>query len=59
VELVQAAEEEQIRDLLNDFQWIGNATGPESVPDAVDLIAQFACQHGCLLGDNSLKIQGV
>lgn len=43
--LVQALEEEQVGDLFYDFDRIGNASRPEGVPDAVDLIANFAGKH--------------
>ena len=37
LQIVKAAEEEQVSDLLNDFEGVGDATGPEGVPDGVDL----------------------
>ena len=37
LEVVEAAEEEQVSDLLNDFEGVGDTTGPEGVPDGVDL----------------------
>ncbi len=37
--VVQALEEEQVGDLLDDLDGIGDAAGPKAVPDAVDLIA--------------------
>jgi hypothetical protein len=43
--LVQPLEKEQVGDLFDDFDRIGNAPRPESVPDAVNLIAYFACKH--------------
>src|SRR5688572_16703618 len=46
VQVVEAAEKEQIRNLLDDFKGVGDAAGPERVPDAVDLTADIACQHG-------------
>ena len=46
-EFVEALEKEQVGDLLNDFHGIGDAAGPEGVPDAVDLIADFTCKHEC------------
>jgi hypothetical protein len=47
LQFVQALEEEQVGDLLNDFERIGNPARPESVPDAVDLIANFTSEHEC------------
>ena len=43
--LVQALEEEQIGDLFDDFDRVGDAAGPEGVPDAVNLIANVAGYH--------------
>ena len=37
LQVVEAAEEEQVSDLLNDFEGVGDTTGPEGVPDGVDL----------------------
>jgi hypothetical protein len=45
VQVVQTAEKEQVGDLLHDFQGIGNAAGPEGIPDAVYLIADIAGKH--------------
>ena len=33
-------------DLLDDLQRVGNAAGPKRVPNAVDLTADFAGEHG-------------
>src|ERR1700694_2143823 len=41
---VEAFDEDQIGDLLDDLERIGEATGPEIIPDAVDLAAQFTCE---------------
>ena len=43
--LVKALDEDQVGDLLDHLQRIGEPARPEVVPDAVDLVAQFACQH--------------
>jgi hypothetical protein len=32
--------------LLDNFQWIRDAAGPEGIPDAINLIAEFASKHG-------------
>jgi hypothetical protein len=45
VEIIEAAQEQQIGDLFHDLKRVGNATGPEGVPDAVDLVPNVACQH--------------
>jgi hypothetical protein len=46
VEIVQPLDEEQVGNLLDHLQRIGNATRPERVPDGVDLIANCTGQHG-------------
>ena len=33
-------------DLLDDFERVGYAAGPEGIPDLVDLISDLACEHG-------------
>ena len=43
--LVQAADEEEIGDLLDHLERVGDATRPEGVPDVVDLGAKFTRQH--------------
>jgi hypothetical protein len=45
VELVEALDEEQVGELLDDGEWIGDAAGPQGVPDAVDFGFDFACYH--------------
>jgi hypothetical protein len=37
VRVVEAADEEGVGDLLDDFERIGDEAGPEGVPDGVDL----------------------
>jgi hypothetical protein len=41
VQIVQPPQKQQIGDLLDDFERVGDPPGPEGVPDAVDLIAKF------------------
>ena len=45
VRVVQPAHEQEVGDLLDHLQRIGDATRPEGVPDVVDLGVKFACQH--------------
>jgi 3-isopropylmalate/(R)-2-methylmalate dehydratase large subunit len=45
VQVVQAAQKQQVGDLLHHLQGVGDATGPERVPDGVNLAAQFASEH--------------
>ena len=37
VQIVEPFQEKQVGDLLDDFEGIGNAAGPELIPDAVNL----------------------
>ena len=46
LEVVEASEEEEVSDLFDDFEGVGNAAGREGEPDAVDLVADFAGEHG-------------
>ena len=43
--LIKAADEQQVRELFNDGNGIGNSTCPKSFPDFVDLTFEFACDH--------------
>jgi hypothetical protein len=43
--VVQHLHEEQISHLLQDGEGIGNATCPEGVPNAVNSVFYFACNH--------------
>ena|SRR6266571_6092720 len=45
VQVVQTAQEEQVGDLLNHLEWIGDAAGPERVPYLVDLALDGAGDH--------------
>jgi hypothetical protein len=47
LQFVHALEKGQAGDLLNDFERIGDPAGPESVPDAINLIANFTSKHRC------------
>jgi hypothetical protein len=50
VQVVEALEEEQVGDLLDDFQRVGDAAGPEGVPEGVDFGADFAGEHESPIG---------
>src|SRR5439155_12558506 len=45
VQVIQTTQEEQVRDLLDHLERVGDAAGPECVPDAVDLILDFTGDH--------------
>ena len=45
LQVVEAPDEQQVGDLLDDLQRVGDAAGPEGVPDAVDLALQLAGDH--------------
>jgi hypothetical protein len=45
LQIVEPSQEEQVGDLLDDFERVGDPAGPEGVPDAIDLAAQLAGQH--------------
>lgn len=46
VDVVKAADEEQVGELLDHRDGVGDAAGPEGFPDFIDLVAEFACEHG-------------
>ena len=37
VQVVQPLQEQQVRNLLDNFERVGDAAGPEGVPDGIDL----------------------
>src|SRR5581483_4102785 len=43
--LVQPLEKEKVGNLLNDFERIRDAARPKSIPDLIDLTANFAGKH--------------
>jgi hypothetical protein len=45
VEVVQALDEEQVGELLDDGEGVGDAACPEGVPDAVHFGFDFASNH--------------
>ncbi len=48
VQVVEPAQEEQVGDLLDDFERVGDAAGPEGVPDLVDFAFEVAGEHRAL-----------
>jgi hypothetical protein len=38
---VEPADEQKVGDLLDHFEWIGDATRPKGIPYGIDLAAQF------------------
>ena len=45
LQVVEAADEQQVGDLLDDLERVGDAAGPEGVPDAVDLALELTGDH--------------
>ena len=43
LQVVEPAQEEQVGDLLDDLERVGDAARPEGVPDAVDLTPRYRC----------------
>jgi hypothetical protein len=46
VQIVEPALEQQVGDLLDHLDRVGDAAGPKGVPEGIDLVAEFACEHG-------------
>src|SRR5439155_15451372 len=44
-QVVEAPDEEQVSDLLDHFERVRDAAGPEGVPDAVNLVLDVAGDH--------------
>lgn len=42
---IEPLQEQQIRDLFDDFQGVGNTAAPERIPDLVYLGLNFTCDH--------------
>ena len=42
LQVIQAADEQQVGDLFDNLQRVGDTAGPETIPDAIDLAANFA-----------------
>ena len=45
VEVIEPFDKQEISDLLDDFERVGNAAGPESVPDGVNLVTDSRGEH--------------
>ena len=45
VRVVQIVDEHEIGHLLDHVQRVRETTGPEDLPEAVDFVFQFACNH--------------
>jgi hypothetical protein len=48
VEIIEPLQEEQVGDLLDDFEGIGDTAGPEGIPESVDFTADLAGEHESL-----------
>ncbi len=44
-QLIQPPNKQQVGELLQHLQWVGDAAAPEGIPDSVDLVAQLAGEH--------------
>jgi len=49
LQVVQAAKEEQVGDLLDHLQRVADAARPEGIPDAVDLALELPSDHAVRL----------
>ena len=45
LQVIKAAQEQQIGDLLDDFERVRDAARPEGIPDGVDLVADVTSYH--------------
>ena len=59
VRLIQVVDEHEVGHLLHHVQGVGDAAGPEGLPEAVNFVSQFACQHFLLSPDFMDKRYGV
>ncbi len=55
MQIVEAADKQQIGDLFDHLQRIRNAAGPEGVPNAIDLILDVTGDHAAFLLPISLE----
>ena len=53
LDLIQPLDEQQVGHLLDDFHGVGDAAGPEGVPDGVDLRFDGAGDHEWQLVEGS------
>ena len=51
VKVIEPANEEQVGDLLDDFERVGDAARPKGIPNSVDLIANVAGEHRLRLAE--------
>ena len=45
LEVIEALEEKQVGDLLDDFDGVGDAAAPEGIPEGIDFTADIAGEH--------------
>jgi hypothetical protein len=53
MQIVEPLEKQQIGDLLDDFERIGDAARPECIPEGVNFTADFAGEHELFFRDFS------
>ena len=45
MQVIQSAQEQKVGDLFDHLDRVGNAAGPEGIPECVDFAAEFASEH--------------
>jgi len=45
VQIIQPFDEEQVCNLLDDFEWVGDAARPKRIPQLINLLFQFTGNH--------------
>ena len=45
VHVIEAADEEEVGDLLDHLERIGDSPCPERIPNTIDLVPEFTCKH--------------
>ena len=58
LEIVQPPQKEKVRNLLNDFERIGNPPGPEGIPDPIDLILDVTGYHCEIVRSGEPSLRG-